>query len=264
MKTARLVVLIIALAAGGIAALLAGRSHKPANSGAAEPAKVATVDVLVAKATIGMGQKLTASDVTWQPWPANANTGDFIRRSDHPQAIESLSGALARSPFVAGEPIRDAKLVMAKGSGFMAAILPSGMRAVSIGVSAVTAASGFILPNDYVDVILTKRDRQAEKQSGGEVHTATTLLSDIRVLAIDQRIEDKKGEKVVVGRTATLELTPVQVETIELAQQTGKLSLALRSMADAGKGKPAEENDTDHGKAISIVRFGVNSVTTPR
>ena len=264
MKAARLVVLIVALAAGGFAALLAGRLHKPAHPVVAAPPKVTTVDVLVAKTNIGMGQKLTPRDVTWQAWPANANAGNFIRRNDHPNAIELLSGALAHAPFVAGEPIRDAKLVMAKGSGFMAAILPSGMRAVSIGVSPVTAASGFILPNDRVDIILTKRDRQAEKQTGIEVHTAETILSDIKVLAIDQQIEEKNGQKVVVGKTATLELTPSQVETIELARQTGSLSLALRSMTDTGKGKPTEENDTDRGKAINIVRFGVNSVTTPR
>ena len=264
MKAARLVVLTVALAAGGVAAMLAGRSEKPKHAAVAPPPKVASVDVLVAKNNIDIGHKLKPGDVVWQEWPANAKTGNFIRRNDHPRAIEGLSGAIARSPFVAGEPIRNAKLVMAKGSGYMAAILPSGMRAVSIGVSAESAASGFILPNDRVDVVLTKRDRQAEKQTGTEVHTSETILSDVRVLAIDQNVQEKNGQKVVVGKTATLELKPSQVETIELARQTGSLVLALRSITDAGKGKPQADNDTKRGNAINIVRFGVNTVITPR
>jgi pilus assembly protein CpaB len=263
MKAARLVVLTVALAAGGVAALLAGRMEKAPSSKVATP-KFAAVDVLVAKTNIGMGQKLTPRDVAWQEWPANVNTGNFIRRKEHPGAIESLAGAIARVPFVAGEPIRNAKLVMAKNSGFMAAILPSGMRAVSIGVSAESAASGFILPNDHVDVVLTQRDRAAEKATGSEVHTSKTILSDVRVLAIDQHVEEQSGQKVVVGKTATLELTPRQVETIELARQTGSLALALRSITDIGKGKSPAENDTDLGNSVNIVRFGVNTPTTPR
>lgn len=264
MKAARLVVLTVALAAGGVAALLAGRSGKPHTPKVAPVAGIATVDVLVAKSDIGMGHRLGPQDVAWQAWPANAKTGNFIRKKDHPNAIEGLSGSIARAPFVVGEPIRDAKLVKAKGSGYMAAILPSGMRAISIGVSAESGASGFILPNDHVDVILTRRDKEAEKATGTEVHTSETILSDVRVLAIDQQVEEKNGQKVVVGKTATLELTPGQVESIELSRSIGSLSLALRSITDIGKGKPVVENDSGRQNAINIVRFGVNSVTTPR
>jgi pilus assembly protein CpaB len=264
MKAARVVVLAVALGAGGIAALLAGRSDKPPAQKAAPAPKFATVDVLVAKADIGLGQRLGPQDVTWQAWPAEANTGNFIRKSDQPGAIEGLSGSIARAPFVIGEPIRDAKLVRAKGSGFMAAILPSGMRAISIGVSAESGASGFILPNDRVDIILTRRDKEAEKATGTEVFTSETILSDIRVLAIDQQVEEKDGQKVVVGKTATLELTPAQVETIELSRSVGSLALALRSITDAGKTKPENDDRNGRSDAVNIVRFGVNSVTTPR
>ena len=95
----------------------------------------------------------------------------------------------------------------------MAAILPSGMRAVSTTISPETGAGGFILPNDHVDVILTERDREAEKATGAEVQISETILSNVRVLAIDQTRRGKNGQKVVVGKTATLELTPHQVET---------------------------------------------------
>ncbi|HZD89810.1 MAG TPA: Flp pilus assembly protein CpaB [Pseudolabrys sp.] len=265
MKAARLVVLIVALGAGGVAAVLAGRTSKhPAAKTPAAP-KMATVDVLVAKADIDAGRKISPSDVKWQAWPADANTGNFIRRKQHPTAIESLSGSIVRAPFVAGEPIRQQKLVQAKGSGYMAAILPSGMRAISIGVSPESGASGFILPNDHVDVVLTERDRQAEKATGTQAYTSHTILNDVRVLAIDQTVTDKEGKKVVVGKTATLELTPRQVETVELARKVGSLSLALRSIADIGKKTPvADDNLRPEHDAVNVVRFGVTTTITPR
>jgi pilus assembly protein CpaB len=264
MKAARIVVLSVALAAGGVAALLAGRSEPPPKPQAAQPQQIASVDVLVAKSDIEMGKSISADDVTWQAWPLNANTGNFIRKSDHPNAVSELAGSVARAPFIAGEPIREAKLVKVKGSGFMAAILPTGMRAVSIGVSPESAAAGFILPNDHVDIVLTKRDREAEKAAGIEVHTSETILADIRVLAIDQQLEEKNGQKVVVGKTATLELTPGQVEVVTLARQTGTLSLALRSITDAGKATIKSEDDKGKRDAVNVVRFGVSTVVTPR
>ena len=125
-----------------------------------------------------MGQTLSPGDVQWQTWPASAASGNFIRKNDRPDAIENLSGQIARVPFVAGEPIREAKLVNAKGSGFMAAILPTGMRAVSTQISPETGAGGFILPNDRVDVILSRRDSDADK-GGGEAQHAAKPFSTI-------------------------------------------------------------------------------------
>jgi pilus assembly protein CpaB len=261
MKAARLVVLTIAIAAGGFAALLAGRSEKPPVIKPDTAAKPDTIDILVAKSDIPMGNTVSPGDIQWQAWPATTATGNFIRKPDRPAAIENLSGLIARVPFVAGEPIREAKLVNAKGSGFMAAILPSGMRAVSTQISPETGVGGFILPNDHVDVILSSRDKEAEKASGTEVHTSKIVLSNIRVLAIDQSVEEKNGQKVVVGKTATLELTPDQAETLTLSRQIGTLSLALRSITDASRNDlPAETRRS----GVNIVRFGVSTMTTPR
>ncbi len=245
--------------------MLAGGSTKHPAPKVDSVAQMATVDVLVAKSDIAIGHRLSPADVAWQPWPANANTGNFIRRKQHPTAIEGLTGSIARGPFVAGEPIRQAKLVQAKGSGYMAAILPSGMRAISIGVSPKSGASGFILPNDHVDVVLTLRDREAEKATGTQTYTSRTILNDVRVLAIDQSVTEKNGQKVVIGKTATLELKPKQVETIELSRQIGTLSLALRSIVDIGKKTPTSESDNgpEHD-AVNVVRFGVTTMTTPR
>ncbi len=265
MKAARIVVLAVAIGAGGIAALLAGRSGKPAPVKEAATPAVETVDVLVAKSDIGTGKAVSLGDLAWQAWPSSAASGNFIRRNERPDAIEKLNGEIARVPFVAGEPIRDAKLINAKGSGFMAAILPSGMRAVSTQISPETGAGGFILPNDHVDVLLTRRDREAEKLAGGEVQTSETLLSNVRVLAIDQNVQEKDGQKVVVGKTATLELSPRQAETLVLAQRLGTISLALRSITDARRDDPKVDDQSERRSgAVNVIRFGVITTTTPR
>jgi pilus assembly protein CpaB len=256
MKAARVVVLTVALAAGGVAALLAGRSEKPVQQNTAP--KFDTVDVLVAKSDIARGQTLSPADVSWQAWPASSAAGNFIRKTDQPQAVDNLNGMIVRLPFVAGEPIREPKLVNSKGSGFMAAILPSGMRAVSTQISPETGAGGFILPNDRVDVILTPRpNREVDKGST----TSETILRNIRVLAIDQTIEEKNGQKVVVGKTATLELLPGQAEALALSQQLGTLSLALRSIAD-GSIDESKSDEPDTRRNINVVRFGVGVKTT--
>src|SRR6202022_4810207 len=122
-----------------------------------------------------------------------------------PDAVNQLTGAIARVPFADGEPIRESKLIHANGAGYMAAILPTGMRGVSTDISPETGAGGFILPNDHVDVILTRRDRDQEQANGGmESHVSETILTNVRVLAIDQTVEEKNGQRVVVGKTETL------------------------------------------------------------
>ncbi len=259
MKAARIIVLTVAVAAGGVAALLAGRQE----SVEAPPpeAKLDTIEVLVAKTDVGLGQTVSAQELQWQTWPTAAAGPSFIRKSDKPDAVEQLSGSIARSPFVSGEPIRETKLIKANGSGFMAAILPTGMRAVSTEISAETGAGGFILPNDRVDVILSRRDREAEKAGAGETFVSETILTNIRVLAIDQAIEEKNGQKVVVGKTATLELAPRQAETLALAHHLGSLSLALRSLVDGSASQPVTEDTTDSRGSINVVR-GVISTTT--
>ena len=262
MKAARIVVLGIAVVAGGLAALLAGRQPKVEAPPQVAAPKLDTTEILVAKNDIGLGQSVTGADMHWQAWPAAAAGPYFIRKSDKPGAVEEFVGSIARSPMVAGEPIREAKLIKANGSGFMAAILPSGMRAVSTEISPETGAGGFILPNDHVDVILSRRDRAAEKVAGHDSFVSETILTNIRVLAIDQTIQEKDGQKVVVGKTATLELAQPQAETLALARQMGTLSLALRSIADGSK--KTEDTTERRGGGINTVRFGVTTTTTPK
>src|SRR5580700_3454668 len=196
MNIARIVVLTIALAAGGVAAYLASGSDSKPPAPAEPAAQLQTVDVLVAKSDIGLGQTLTSSDMIWQSWPSSATSSTFIRRNDRPDATNQIAGSIARAPFIAGEPIREAKLVKADGSGFMAAILPTGMRAVSTEISAETGAGGFILPNDRVDVILTRREKNPnpDRAATPDIVVSETILANIRILAIDQAPKEKDGQ----------------------------------------------------------------------
>lgn len=268
MKPARIIVLVVAVAAGGIAAMLAGRSPEKEVVVAPPVQKIDTVDILTAKGDIAMGQIVSAQDLQWQVWPAAAANQNFIRRSDRPEALDQLAGSIARTPFVVGEPIREAKLIKANGSGFMAAMLPSGMRALSTEISPENGAGGFILPNDRVDVILTRRERESGRSGGaGETQTSETILTNVRVLAIDQTVEEKNGQRVVVGKTATLELSPRQTETLALARQLGTLSLALRSLIDAnrsGPEEPVDDSKKNTRNEVNMVRFGVTTTTTPK
>jgi pilus assembly protein CpaB len=270
MKPARLAVLGIALLAGSGAAYLMGGSPPPpppTEAPVVQAPPPPTTDVLVAAADEPMGQVLQAADLRWQSWPDAAVSPGFVTRKANPKALEETVGATVRSPFLAGEPIRAQKLVRPE-SGFMAAILPAGMRAVAIVTDSrgTNSAGGFILPNDRVDVIRTFRDEAASKNAGTDVQLSQTVLRDIRVLAVGQLIQEKNGTNVVTGETATLALTPRQAEIITLAQKIGALSLSLRSLADAGHTTaeaeaPATDQPADPG--LTIVRFGIPRQQTP-
>jgi pilus assembly protein CpaB len=265
MYTARIIVLIIALGAGAIAAYLASGTGYDNRSQPAEPvAQLPTVDVLVAKSDIGLGQSVKPENLQWQTWPAATASNAFIRRNERPDATTQIVGSIARAPFIAGEPIREQKLVKADGSGFMAAILPTGMRAVSTEITPETAAGGFILPNDRVDVILSKHEKTPDNRAGtADIVNSEIILSNIRVLAIDQAPKEKDGQNAVVGRTVTLELKPEQTETLARARQSGTLSLALRSIADVNVvASKAEEQTAKRSDSINVIRYGVSTTTT--
>lgn len=266
MRTARVIVLGVALAAGGIAAYLASGSRQPEPPPAPPPPPpLATVEVLVATADLGTGQVISDRDIGWQTWPAAAANANFIKKADRPDAIKDFAGAFVRTSIAGGEPLRESKVVMAKGSGYMAAILPRGMRAVSMDVAPDTDAGGFILPNDHVDIVLTHRDKSANS-AGGERFVSETILRNVKVLAVDQTVAEKDGEKVVIGKTATVELTPAQAETLAFARQSGVLSLALRSLLDSQSPVPenGERRDDDDHRSINTVRYGVSAQTMSR
>ena len=259
MNTARIVVLAIAIGAGGIAAYLAsGSDDKPAP---APTAQLQTVDILVAKSDIGLGSSVKPDDLQWQTWPAATANSSFISRASKADAIKEITGSIARAPFIAGEPIREQKLVKADGSGFMAAILPAGYRAISTEISPETGAGGFILPNDRVDVLLTKREKSLDGK-GPDIPSAEVILSNVRVLAIDQAPKEKDGTNTLVGKTVTLELKPEQAEMLARSRQGGSLTLALRSIADVNAVEKPDEQLNKRGENLNVIRYGVASQQT--
>jgi pilus assembly protein CpaB len=145
----------------------------------------------------------------------------------------------------------------------MAAILPTGMRAISTEISPETGAGGFILPNDRVDVILSKREKNPDGK-GSDVVQSEIVLSNIRVLAIDQAPKEKEGSNSLVGRTATLELKPEQAETLTRARQSGTLALALRSITDGNATAEGQSEDQvkKRNESVNVVRYGVPNQTT--
>jgi pilus assembly protein CpaB len=261
MNRARIIVLAIALGAGGVAAyLVAGSDDRPAP--VAPVAQLPTVDVLVAKSEIALGQTIKPEDLQWQTWPAASASSSFIRRGERPDATTQIAGSIARGAFIAGEPIREQKLVKAEGSGFMAAILPTGMRAVSTEISAETGAGGFILPNDRVDVMLTQRLKNPIP-SLPDVVVSKIILTNIRVLAIDQAPKEKDGQSTVLGKTVTLELKPEQAVELAASRQAGTLSLALRSIADVNATADIGEGLSGRrSESVNVIRFGVAAPTT--
>src|SRR5579863_1501115 len=260
MNRARIVVLTIALGAGGVAAYLASGSDSRPPPPAEPVVQLPTVDVLVAKSDISLGQTVTPNEMSWQTWPAATASSSFIRRSDRSEAIKEITGSIARSPFIAGEPIREPKLIKANGSGFMAAILPQGMRAISTEISPETGAGGFILPNDRVDVVRTTRQKNPDPKAPGDLVVSEVILTNVRVLAIDQAPKEKDGQNSVIGKTVTLELKPEQVPVLSAARQAGTLSLSLRSIADVNQTEIAAD-DRPRQTGINVVRYGVNTPT---
>ena len=202
-----------------------------------------TAQVLVAAKDISIGRSLTPDDLRWQAWPMESVSPYFYTRSDNPEAIVNLEGAASRLSIRTGEPLSTEKVIDLDGSGVMASLLRKGMRAVSVPMSDVTGAGGFILPGDFVDLLLTRQIEIEEiNRETGEIEKATvlnqteTVMETIRVVAIDQRLNDD-GAVASVGNTATLEVTPEQAELITLTRQIAKqergfLTLSLRSFSE--------------------------------
>jgi pilus assembly protein CpaB len=221
--------------------------------------QIAMSEVLVANTALQPGQALAADQVRWQKWPASSVDSSFITHGPATSIEETVKGTVVRSPLIAGQPITTNAIVHGNASGFMAAMLSPGMRAISIAISTDSGAGGFILPNDRVDVILIRR---------GEANSvaANTILTDVRVLAVDQTFKQEKDAKTVIGKTATLELTPGQAQRVARATQQGSISLSLRPLADddavasnvESRSKAAQTvDDGEGGNQVSIIRYGI-------
>ena len=235
MNVTRIAILGVAAVAAGAAALLVrGMLGSPAPEAQATvpAASLPTIEVLVASKEIEPGRALEPDAVRWEVWPEAAVADAFITKKEQPEIDKAVAGYIVRTPIVTGQPITEAFVVRADKAGFLSALIKPGMRGVSIVVSPETGAGGFILPNDRVDIILT---RDLEDIGTNKNIRSDTILRDVRVLAVDQTSQtqvSKDGQQWAIGKTATVELTPNQSEMIGHAAKEGTLSLALRALGD--------------------------------
>jgi pilus assembly protein CpaB len=251
MKFARYAVLGIALTAGVIAARLVSNSAKPVQVETLKPEPPRFVDVLVARRDIPAGTSLSEADFQWQEWPSDHANGRYVKRSGTNDVARQLTGSISRIGLVQGEPLRREALIDPNQTSYMAALLKPGMRAVSAEISPATGAGGFILPNDRVDVILVGND----KRTGGDGYWSKTVLTNVRVLAIDQSLKEGAGHRAVVGKIATFELNGEDAETLSLAKRLGTIFLALRSVDDNGRTDETLGDDR-RSETVSFLRLG--------
>jgi pilus assembly protein CpaB len=255
MNTQRVLILGVAFIAAVSAALivrgLMGGGAEKAKA-AIPPPKPLTSEVLVAASDLQAGAALTPDSVRWQQWPKFAVDPSFITHNTVADLRSITQGAVVRAPLVSGEPLTTSKIVHAESAGFLAATVTQGMRAVSIGISTETGAGGFILPNDRVDVLVTVQISDSPRRFG-----TLTLFHDVRVLAVDQTYREDKDQKVVLAKTATLELTPRQSERMEQAQATGTISLTLRALGDNGAHKAATADDDAPPASVTVIGYGL-------
>jgi pilus assembly protein CpaB len=240
MRLRTLALFAIALVlAGGTALLVRARLVQRSAVVAAAPAPrpAPQKSILVARVAIARGHILQPTDLAARPWPQAGIIGDYILAGGGPE--KALLGSVAREPFVAGEPIIRTKIVKPGEHGFLAAVLHPGMRAVSVPVDATADVSGFVLPGDRVDLLMTLPVPQDGPNPNGSQHKAAeTVLRNLRVIAVDQQ-PDSKGLPVV-ARTVTFEVTPKQSEIVAVAGDIGKLSLSLRSLAITASTSPVD------------------------
>jgi pilus assembly protein CpaB len=186
--------------------------------------------VLVAQRALPVGTIITADVLKFQEWPDElVQDAYFI---DGEADLNALLGTVVRYSITAGEPVTQGALVRPGDSGFLAAALGPGMRAITVPVSDKTGVAGFIFPGDRVDLVLT----QTVEGDGRPLRTAETILRNLRVLATDQNTTQEVAEDgttvVRTARVVTLEVTPKIAEKVAVAETIGTLSLSLRSIAD--------------------------------
>lgn len=230
---------------GGALIIAAGafmwmRSQSSANQQIASSAKTSApvpskAQVLVAKKDLLVGERITTESIGWQDWPETgaANVAFFVQ-AKAPDSIKAFENGIVRQEMVAGEPVTAKKIVAVNAeTSSMAALVTPGMRATAVVITPDSSVAGFVLPNDRVDIVLT---RELQIQANGQTRSQTvsaTILENVRVLAIDQSVAQVKDQKAMAGSTATVELTANDAEKLRLADKLGDISLMLRGYADA-------------------------------
>ncbi|MGI9487548.1 MAG: Flp pilus assembly protein CpaB [Geminicoccaceae bacterium] len=258
----RILVLLLAVVVAGVTAVYArswiSNQQRPINIiQAAQPVEEDGSEVLVVETNIPAGRFIKPQDVRWQRWPGDDIPDNYIVKAG--DSKDAVVGAVVRRGLSAGQPITDGSVVKPGDRGFLAAVLSPGMRAVSVPINATSGNSGLIFPGDRVDLILTQTlDGDTTRR------VSETVLPNIRIIAMGVSTGDdpKKGKHHEKARTATLEVSPREAESVALVTELGKLSLSLRSLAkDEEDGKAVTSAEADYAPTwdrdvSSVLRSG--------
>ena len=258
MDVKKIVLLVGALIIAAVTAFMAKSMFSGASAPQAEAKQAvpAGPEVLVATRTLPVGTIIEADAFRYQPWPQGLVQQNYFTRTEGGTDPSSLIGTVVRNEITAGQPVTQGALVRPGERGFLAAALGPGMRAVTVAVSATSGVAGFVFPGDRVDLVLTQ-----EVPGGGDgppLRASETIIRNIRVLAVDQRLNarDEAGNQVAqTVATITFEATPKIAEKIAVAQTIGQLSLSLRSLAD---------NNAELERAIAAGEVQVPEGADPR
>ncbi|HET6942706.1 MAG TPA: Flp pilus assembly protein CpaB [Sphingomicrobium sp.] len=247
MKRQTLIALGVALVLGLFAVYLAnayiGRSDQKVAA-----AQQGTTKVAVAAIPLDYGIDLTPDKVKFVDYPsASLPAGAF---SNYNQLAPAGKRRVVLRPIALNEPILATKLAGEGLGPSIAYLLPDGMRAAAVRINDVSGVAGFVQPMDTVDVLITRQLQGDNRQ------VTDVLLQAIKVIAIDQNSNDANG-KPVIGKTATLEVNPMDAQKLALAQEVGSLSLVLR--------KPGEEQDLGRVATVSLndLRYSYYGGPTP-
>ena len=235
MRIAAIVIIVVALAITGLVFVLVNNLLDDQAVGPTIPASTEpAVQVVVAMTNLQAGKVLLPEDLKWQPWPGETLDANYIVQRDGQGAekLQELTGTVVKRGIMIGEPVTYGKVFKRDQAGFLSGMLTPGKRAISIPISPVLAGAGFILPGDRVDVMLQLSVAEASIEGAGSNREySETILEDMRVLAIDQNLNDiPEGSVAQVGGTATLEVTPKEAEMLTVARVIGSMSLVLRSL----------------------------------
>jgi pilus assembly protein CpaB len=246
MRINSILILLVAIVMGGIAAFLA---RNWLASQVQEGPRTTTL--VAATKQLPFGTPLTEDSVHEIPWAAQGiPAGAFSSK----QALFKDGRRVALATIQQNEPILDSKVTGPGQRASLSTLLDKDKRAITIRVDDVRGVAGFILPNDRVDVVLI-RDASGRRQSD-------LLLQDVKVIAIDQLAAQQK-DNPVVAKAVTLEVTPYQAQKISLATNVGSLSLILRKAGDADVVANSRVTETDLSEAETVARAVTPAVVSP-
>ncbi len=239
MKTRDILIFAVALVlAVGVAYMSRLMLQSDGSSGTTQ-GKFKTVSILVAKADMPVGTRITDDKLQWQSWPEHSTTPHYITRKPSAstqeqaqveQTVKSMSGAIVRYAIAAGEPIKSTNIINPNDKSILSAVIDPTKRAFTISLDRRAHISGHIASGDFVDVVVALRSQN--KQRRGSV--GSTVVSNVKVLAVDSALgnNEKGGEKP--PKTITLEVSQSQAEDLAAALKDGTPAISLRSIADAG------------------------------